>query len=83
MENVKPDVIALFKEAAFEVGAQRLDTLTLDTQLSDLGLDSVAVVETMGFFEDRLKVRFNDDDLSRLTTLRDLEALIEKAQRVG
>jgi acyl carrier protein len=46
-------------------------------------MDSVAVMETIGVFEQRLSVRFNDDDLSRLTTLRDLEALVQKSLRAA
>jgi len=35
------DVVKVFQEAAFEVSGRRLDTLTLDTKLSELALDSV------------------------------------------
>jgi acyl carrier protein len=83
VEDTRLDVVALFREAAFEVGCRRFESLTLDTQFSELGLDSITVLETMGFFEDRLGVRFNDDELSRLMTLRDLEALIRKARQTA
>ena len=83
MDNGNVDVVALFKEAAYEVGGYTLDHLTLDTELADLALSSVAVMETIGFFEQRLNLRFNDDELARLTTLRDLQKLIEKAPRAA
>jgi acyl carrier protein len=83
MSTTKIDIVALFKQAAFEAEGRHLEGLTLDSKLSELQMDSVAVMETIGVFEQRLNVRFNDEDLARLTCLRDLEALVEKARRVA
>lgn len=83
MSNQNVDVVALFKQAAYEVGGYNLDNLTLDTELASLQLSSVTIMETIGFFEQELAIRFNDDDLSRLTKLSDLAALIEKARRAA
>jgi acyl carrier protein len=80
-ENV--DVIKLFKEAALEVSGRRLDDLTLDTPLADLALDSVLVLEVVSHVEQSLAVRFEDEDLSRIQTKRDLGALIQKARRAA
>ena len=77
------DIVKLFKEAAFDADGRTLENLTLDTKLADLGMDSVAVMETIGVFEQRLSIRFNDDDLSRLTTLRDLDVLVAKTTRAA
>ena len=77
------DIVKLFKEAAFEADGRTLESLTLDTKFADLGMDSVAVMETIGVFEQRLSIRFHDDDLSRLTTLRDLEVLVAKTTRAA
>ena len=79
----KIDIVALFKQAAFEAEGRHLEGLTLDSKLSELSMDSVAVMETIGVFEQRLNVRFHDEDLARLTCLRDLEALVDKAKRVA
>lgn len=77
------DIIALYQEAAQEVAGRKIEGLTLDTKLSDLQLDSVLVLEMTGFVEQKLNVRFDDDELSRLTTLRDLGVLVEKARRAA
>ena len=75
------DIIPIFQgDAAQEVVGYKLDKLTLDTELSDLSLDSVAVMEIVGFVEQKLDLRFNDEDLSRLTTLRDLSTLVIKTK---
>lgn len=75
------DLIPLFKEAAFEVAGFKLEKLTLETKLSDLSLDSVAVMEIVGYVEHKLEVRFADEDLATLSTLADLSKLIEKNKR--
>ncbi|HUJ60167.1 MAG TPA: acyl carrier protein [Kofleriaceae bacterium] len=77
------DIVTLFKQAAFEAEGRHLEGLTLDSKLSELAMDSVAVMETIGVFEQRVGIRFADEDLSRLTCLRDLQALVEKARRVA
>jgi acyl carrier protein len=77
------DIITLFKEAAFEADGRTLDALTLDSKFSELSMDSVAVMETIGVCEQRLSVRFNDEDLGKLTTLRDLDTLVAKLVRAA
>lgn len=83
MSSDKLDIVALFTKAAFEAEGRHLENLTLDSKLSELSMDSVAVMETIGVFEQSVGVRFNDEDLARLTCLRDLEALVAKARRVA
>jgi acyl carrier protein len=77
------DIIKLFTEAAFEADGRTLVAISLDTKFSELSMDSVAVMETIGVFEQRLSIRFNDDDLARLTTLRDLDTLVSKIVRAA
>jgi acyl carrier protein len=77
------DVVQVFQDATFEVSGRRLDTLTLDTKLSELELDSVLVLEVVSQVEQTLGVRFADEDLSHLTTLRDLGELIRKSRRAA
>jgi acyl carrier protein len=83
MSEQKIDVVQVFKDAAFEVSGRKLDSLTLDTKLSELALDSVLVLEVVSQVEQTLSVRFDDEDLSHLTTLRDLAALVEKSRRAA
>jgi len=77
------DVIKLFQEAAFEVSGRKLEGLTLDTPLAELALDSVIVLEVVSHVEQTMSVRFEDEDLARLTTMSDLKALITKARRAA
>jgi acyl carrier protein len=77
------DVVKVFQDAAFEVSGRKLDTLTLDTKLSELALDSVLVLEVVTQVEQAMNVRFNDEDLSHLTTMRDLRDLIARSRRAA
>jgi acyl carrier protein len=83
MSEQEVDVIKLFQEAALEVSGRRLDDLTLDTPLADLALDSVLVLEVVSHVEQSLGIRFDDEDLSRIQTMRDLGELIQKARRAA
>jgi acyl carrier protein len=72
------EVISLFKQAALEVNGKKLDHLTPDTVISKLGLDSVAVMELVAYFEEKLEIRMPDEDLARVQTLRDLTTLVQR-----
>ena len=62
MSNV--DVIGLFKQAALEVHGRELGALDAATDLSTLGLDSVAVMEMTGCLEEKLQIRIPDEELA-------------------
>src|SRR5207237_85697 len=63
------DVVEMFKQAALEVDNRKLPKLTRDTVIATLGMDSVAVMELVSYFEEKLAVRIPDEDLGRLRTL--------------
>ena len=72
------DVIALFQKAALEVSGKQLSGLTNDTVISKLGLDSVAVMELVSYFEEKLSIRMPDEDLASIQTLGDLAKLVNR-----
>ena len=72
------DVIEMFKQAAFEVDNRRLPNLSADTVIASLGMDSVAVMELVSWFEEKLGVRIPDEQLSRIRTVRDLRDTIAR-----
>jgi acyl carrier protein len=76
MSNV--DVIGLFKQAALEVHGRELGTLEATTEISTLGLDSVAVMEMTGCLEEKLKIRIPDEELAEVQTLGELDTLIRR-----
>jgi len=76
MSNV--DVIGLFKQAALEVHGRELGALEATTEISTLGLDSVAVMEMTGCLEEKLKIRIPDEELAEVQTLGELDTLIRR-----
>ena len=72
------DVIEMFKQAAFEVDNRRLPNLNADTVIASLGMDSVAVMELVSYFEEKLRVRIPDEELSKIRTVRDLRDTIAR-----
>lgn len=73
-----PDVISLFAQAALEVNGKKLGGLTHETVISKLGLDSVAVMELVSWFEEKLAIRMPDEDLAQVQTLGDLSRLVTR-----
>ncbi len=76
-------ITQLFAQAAQEVNGKKLANLTKDTVISKLGLDSVAVMELVSFFEEKLNIRMPDDDLAKVQTLGDLGALVQRLSPPG
>lgn len=72
------DVLEMFKQAAFEVDNRRLPELKPDMAIATLGMDSVAVMELVSYFEEKLSVRIPDEELSRIRTVKDLRDAIAR-----
>ena len=70
------DVVEMFKQAAFEVDNRRLPDLEPQTVITTLGMDSVAIMELVAWFEEKLGVRIPDEQLSRIRTVKDLRDTI-------
>ena len=77
------DVLDLFKQAALAVDNRKLPNLTRDTVISTLGMDSVAVMELVSYFEEKLGVRIPDEELGRIRTVGDLRDTIARLAPPG
>ena len=82
-EQKRVDVVEMFKQAALEVDNRRLPDLKADTVISSLGMDSVAVMELVSFFEEKLSVRIPDEELNRIRTVGDLRDALAKLVPAG
>ena len=77
------NITQLFAQAALEVNGKKLEGLTRDTVISKLGLDSVAIMELVSFFEEKLDIRMPDEDLSKVQTLGDLGDVVKRLVPAG
>jgi acyl carrier protein len=73
LELIKQSVAVVTRDIKTQPGP-----VTLDSSLSALGIDSMSAIEVGADLEEKLKVRFPDDQLARVTTMRDLVALIRR-----
>ena len=74
------EVIALFKQAIWDVDQKKFDDLKLDDKISSLGIDSVAMLEVIGYLEDELNIHLPDEKLANVQTLGDLAGVIAKVR---
>ena len=72
------DLIALFKEVAKEVDKRDFQGLTGDSVISDLGIDSLSMMQIVGEMELKLDIMIPDEDLVELVTVKDLLAVVER-----
>lgn len=75
------DAMELIKAAISAVDtskAAKLAKVKPETEIRDLGLDSVATMEMVGYLEEQLETQFSDEVMVRITTFGDLVSLIEK-----
>ena len=71
------DLIALFKQVAKEVDKRDFQALTGDSVISDLGIDSLSMMQIVGEMETELGVMIPDEDLVELVTVGDLCKKVE------
>src|SRR5713101_5060394 len=74
------DILDMFKQAALDVDNRKLPQLTRDTVIATLGMDSVAVMELVSYFEEKLGVRVPDEELARIRTVGDLRDTIARLE---
>ena len=72
------DLIALFKQVAKEVDKRDFQNLTGDSVISDLGIDSLSMMQIVGEMELKLDIMIPDEDLVELVTVKDLLAVVER-----
>lgn len=77
------NVIELFQKAALEVDNRTLSGLNKDTVISQLGMDSVAIMELVSYLEERLEVRIPDEELGRVRTIGDLRDCLARHVPAG
>ena len=63
--------------------ADKLDgqELTLDSNFKDLGIDSLDLVDLVFALEEEIGTQFEDDELLKIKTVRDLCELIDEKKK--
>ena len=76
MRNTDQELIGILKDAVYDVNLRELGNISAETKLSELGLDSVAIMEMIGILEENLNIRIKDEAVTTLNSVGDLLNLI-------
>ncbi len=78
------DSLDLIKAAITAVDpskSSKLSKVTPATEIRELGMDSVATMEMVGYLEEKLETQFSDEVMIRIQTFGDLVNLVEKSKK--
>jgi 8-amino-7-oxononanoate synthase len=76
MESKDQKLMAVLKSAVYDVSRKEIGGATAATRISELGLDSVAIMEVIGVLEENLSIRITDEEVASLTCIGDILGLI-------
>ncbi len=82
MEN-RQSLLELFRRTATEIVERDLPKIAETTKISDLGIDSLGMLEIVGAMERELKVQLPDEALTGIQTIGDLLVVVEKRQQLA
>jgi acyl carrier protein len=77
----KLDLLQMFKTVAARVDKREFSDVTRSSVITELGIDSLSMMQIVGEMETELGVMIPDEDLVELITVGDLVSKVE--QRLG
>ena len=72
------EIIALFKKAVLTIERKELNEITVETNIAELGFDSVTTMEILSEIEDELEIEFPEEELGEIYLMSDLIRLVRK-----
>ena len=72
------DLLGMFKTVAERVDKKRFHDVTRDSVITDLGIDSLSMMQIVGEMETELDLQIPDEDLVEIVTVGDLCSKVEK-----
>ena len=72
------DLLGMFKVVAERVDKKSFDTVTRESVITDLGIDSLSMMQIVGEMETELDLQIPDEDLVEIVTVGDLCGKVEK-----
>jgi acyl carrier protein len=78
MSMNRVELLKLFETTAAEVVEKDFKNVSEGTVISELGIDSLGMLEIVGAMERKLKIQIPDESLAGLQTVRDLLEAVEK-----
>ncbi len=82
MARSRSELLEMFEKTATEIVEKDFKTIDENTVISDLGIDSLGMLEIVGSMERQLKIQIPDESLAGIQTVRDLLEVVDKRQAV-
>jgi acyl carrier protein len=71
------DVLAMFKVVAERIDKKSFNEVTRESVITDLGIDSLSMMQIVGELETELDLQIPDEDLVEIVTVGDLCSRVE------
>jgi acyl carrier protein len=78
MGRSRTELLSLFEQTATEIVERDFKNLSEKTVISELGIDSLGMLEIVGSMERQLKIQIPDELLAGIQTVSDLIEVVEK-----
>ena len=76
----RADLLEVFRTTAIEVAEKDFPSVGEGTAISELGIDSLGMLEIIGSLERELKIQIPDESLAGIVTVKDLLNAVESRQ---
>lgn len=76
----RPDLLQVFRNMATEVAEKDFQSVAETTAISELGIDSLGMLEIIGSLERELRIHIPDESLAGVVTVKDLLNAVESRQ---
>jgi len=83
MPSSRAELLDIFQKTATEVVEREFPKISESTVISELGIDSLGMLEIVGSMERQLKITLPDETLAGIQTVKDLIELVEKRQSLN
>jgi acyl carrier protein len=80
MGRSRTELLELFQVTATEIVEKEFKNIQETTVISELGIDSLGMLEIVGAMERQLKIQIPDEMLAGIQTVKDLVDAVEKRQ---
>jgi acyl carrier protein len=80
MARNRAELLEVFRSTAAEVAEKDFLAIAESAAISELGIDSLGMLEIIGSLERELKIQIPDESLAGIQTVRDLLNAVESRQ---
>ena len=76
--RTRAELLECFQRMATEVAEKEFTSVAESTQIAELGIDSLGMLEIIGSLERQLRIQIPDEMLTGVGTIRELLDVVEK-----